>query len=88
MSSENLNEILRKTFLKVWWFFFTKFQAKTLNVSENAFCIYDFVKISRKMNQIRKNFWNSYVVEQVWEAASEGTILRSGLRLKAPYGHV
>ena len=40
------------------------------------------------MNQIRKNFWNSYVVEQVWEAASEGTILRSGLRLKAPYDRI
>ena len=37
---------------------------------------------------MRKNFWNNYFPEQVWEAVCEGTILRSGLRLKAPRGHI
>ena len=49
-SSENLREIPRKIILKVLLFFFTKLQVKTLNVSENAFCIYVLIKIYIEKN--------------------------------------
>ena len=42
----------------------------------------------RKINNIRTNFWNNYFAEEVWEAVSEGIILRSGLHLKAQPDHI
>ena len=76
----------------MFYFIFGKVQGK--NSQQFWKCIFhvcfkiEFTKIMRKINNIRTNFWNNYFAEEVWEAVSEGIILRSGLHLKAQPDHI
>ena len=71
-------------------FFFAKLLEKTLNISENAFfhlCFNgDFVKISRKINKIRKIFRTTIL--QRLGGFSERIVLHSALRLKGRHDHI